>query len=418
MTIARFFLFLLCLFLLPAAYSQSGVFLSYDQFLELSDNQKKSYIEMLREHTLSLSKNPYLTSSVKQKPLLLDHLLQNFISSAGASESPAVDKECSKDIRGLSNQDLLSAFSLTMNCTEIRSTKKDPVYYSPVAIRRVESLATEFFSRVDTQKLTPGERHYHEAIGTLKGVIEDLKQKGTRTQKLDPSWMSAEYNRLDSMEPSGSITKHIKAAPTSSKQAPTKLAAAASPVSAKVSAAETEVNNSYRCLYAGFVIPKTQDKCTPYKELPFTSDFLNSKTFICPDQNQILCNPLLFGFEDTDCATTGIKTCKGKRPVCVYKSSDATKNCYENAKRKKTISQTLEIWKSPEGEKLYKDYIDSLNKLCDKADLAARKLRPSAFNDITKTCEVANSVLKENIQNEFLNGKTSLPDPKKSSGKQ
>ena len=412
MRIARFFLFTFSLFLVPTAYSQIRTFISYDQFLEFSDSQKKSYIEMLRKYSVDLSQNPYLTSSAQSRQSRLDQLLQQFVSIANAGESDAVDRECGKSITGLSNQDLLSAFGLTLNCTEIRSTRSDPLYYSPVAIKRVESLTSEFFSRVEAQTLTPREPYYLSGIGALKAAIEDVKKNGTRTQKIDPSWLSHEYNRLTNMESNGSRGSAKINNPKLPATAP-KPTAVSQPELKKESA------HSYRCLYAGFVIPKTEgNKCAPHKELPFASSFLDQRSFLCSEPEQILCNPLLFGFEETDCATTGIKTCKGKRPVCVYRSKDATKNCYETAKRKKTINQTLEIWKSPEGEKLYKDFIESLEQLCDTENLKQRKLKPVAFEDISKTCEVANSVLKENIQNEFLNGQATAPAADKSSGKQ
>ncbi len=161
-----------------------------------------------------------------------------------------------------------------------------------------------------------------------------------------------------------------------------------------------------QCLYAGFVIPKnSENKCQPFKTLPFESSFLDSKTFVCPQMEQILCNPLIFGYEETDCTGSGQQTCDGKKPICVYRSVDATKNCYEQAKRKKTLKQTMELWKSPEGEKLYKEYVESLEELCDSNRLQRRNLKAGIFSDITKTCEVAFSVLKENIKNNFLPAK-------------
>lgn len=467
MIIARFFRFLTLIFLVnlslatltfaqPINVGKSSVrttskkirhLLTYDDFLNLSDDQKLAYIDTVRKLALDLSLNPHFISATDlQDRTKLDQFLSLWLQEAHASEYENLDRECTMDrerAKSLSDQDLLSEFGLTLNCKEIKSKLSDPNVYRPPTIQRVESLSAEFFARLESRQITPRTQHYGEAIGALQAAISEVKTNGTKNQKVSSTWLSDDYNRLSILEQKTSAGYSIgrKSAPAkatsetansdkSEKPAP-KKAEAEKPAttrgpepqeqSQKTDKAETKPETSsfkddLQCLYAGFVIPKgTENKCHPYKELPFTSDFLNKKTFVCPQAQQILCNPLLFGYEETNCKSAKLKTCDGKRPICVFRSQDATKNCYDLAKRKKTLKQTMELWKSPEGEKLYHDYVESLEDLCDAGHLESRKLRTAVFADITKTCEVAFSVLKDNIQSEFLPAK--LSPEQKSSGK-
>lgn len=446
MIIARFFCVLALSFLPSLVVAKTNIhkpknLLTYDQFLSLSDAQKLNYIDAVRILARDLSLNPHFISEAdRQARIKFDRFVALWLGQAQAAEEyENIDRVCATtaaDARNLSDQDLLSAFGLTLNCREVKSKLTDHTYYRPVTIPRVEALSAEFFRRLESHQITPRTKHYGEAIGALQAAISEIKQNGTRTQQVSSSWLSEDYNRLvklDQEKGDGytigrktSKGKTNEAPPASSATRPNDTASgttSTSPVAtpapnetASAKANEHEFQDNVQCLYAGFVIPKNSgNKCLPYTKLPFTGDFFNADTFICPQAQQILCNPMLFGYEETNCKASKLKTCDGKRPICVYRSQDATKNCFEQAKRKKTLNKTMELWKSPEGEKLYTQYIESLENLCDSGHLQKRKLRTAVYDDITKTCDVAFAVLKENIQSEYLPAKLSPAD--KSSGK-
>ncbi len=460
MIIVRFFrlsILMLLILLSWPSLTHAQTIMPYNQFLNLSDEQKKSYIEMIRSLALDLSQNQNLVDVVQtpSRRLFLDQFFVQAIPSSQAASKNDSASLCAKtNFKNSSNDDLFGDMSLTLNCREIQSDRSEPLYYKPGVQDRIEALYAELMARIKSGKITPKSKYYKEGIGGFRAVIAEIQQHGTKNKKVGSAWMSQEYANLGRLGAGGSPYA-VEKSPSTQSQKPTssKSASKAKPESkpnlkdtstrTKVSSKKTkaeigkdrektknsskskyqnlklakaeflEEEFSGQCLYAGFVIPKnSENKCQPFKVLPFESTFLDSKTFVCPKTEQILCNPLLFGYEETNCkssrpaqarpAQAGQQTCDGKKPICVYRSVDATKNCYEQAKRKKTLNQTMELWKSPEGEKLYKEYVESLEELCDSGRLERRNLSSAIFSDITKTCEVAFSVLKENIKNNFL----------------
>jgi hypothetical protein len=352
-----------------------------------------------------------------------NQLISQMLTSAQAGDYDNVDRTCIiSDAKTLTDQDLLSSFSLTLNCTEFKENPKDKAYFRPVAIPRVEAIYQEFLSRIEAKTITPSTQHYSDAIGALKAAIGEIKTVGMRNQTVPANWLSDAESKLTALDQRSASPTSARTSKASPSTLSSPVVAAPTPASStpksnpEKATAPADFKDDLQCLYAGFVIPKgPTHKCQPFKELPFASEFFDLKTFVCPQSEQILCNPLLFGYEDTNCKVTEIKDCTGKRPICVYRSQDATKNCFDQAKRKKTLKQTMEIWKSPEGEKLYRDYVESLENLCDQTHLEKRKLRTAVYNDITKTCEVAFSVFKENVGSEYLPSKISPTE--KGSGK-
>lgn len=410
-------IFFLSLF---APQAHAKVLLSYEQFLALSDNQKLSYISRARELAVALSRNPELVSAedIKLRNSVLKNLLQGFIQSAEAGEYDNTDRVCEmKNAKNLTNEELLSAFGQTLNCTEIQSEKGDPVYFRPVAIERVEVIAAEFFSRVDSKAIGPNTKYYYDGIGALQAAISEIKKNGTRSGKVNSSWMSSANSQLSQLQRRTTKTGKLKSQPTQINKKIESSKSPSSQIDASLKPATPALALQYQCLYAGFVIPKSSNnRCQPYQKLPFDSEFFNEESFVCPEASQILCNPLLFGFEETECQSSGPQICAGKKPICVFRSQDATQNCFKQAKLKKTLKQTLEIWKSKEGESLYRKYVESLEELCDTKNLEQRKMKAKAFQNINKTCSVAFSVLKEQIRNEFLPDNLLSPTPEKNSG--
>jgi hypothetical protein len=414
---------LICTFQLSAmarTNNRQKTFLSYDQFLSLSDNQKKTYIEIVRKLILDLSLNPnFVTSDGLKRTTLLEKSLEQFLLKAQAAEpEERVGENCRiKNYAELSNEDLINGFKNIRDCSEVKIKTSDPRIFKPNAIIITEKSVAEFFSRLGSGSMTPRIANYDNALAEIKVTISEIKEGGTTNGPVDPRWMKDPSDRLEVLSQqydsgSRSILKEKKTEPvslgTSSPTAhpPQKtLEAPKSAAKPEIKVSDSKVfKNHLQCLYAGFVVPKNSiNKCSPYTLLPFESDFFDKNTFLCRQKEQIICNPLLFGFEESACEIkNNKKECQRKIPVCVFRSQDATKNCFELAQKKKTLNQTLEIWKSSEGEKLYHEFTESLEDLCDDSHLKKRKLRPAAYQDITKTCDVAFTVLKDHIKNEFL----------------
>lgn len=192
------------------------------------------------------------------------------------------------------------------------------------------------------------------------------------------------------------------------------------------------------CLYAGFLI---QEKvCKAPKTLP-KNEALNSlfdeKTFKCESSEEVICNPILFGYEG-DCNLLGptpktsaevvtmmekdrltsktqkneeLKTClKTAKPVCAPNSMSVTASCKEKTKNSNYLSHAVDLISA--NPQILQDYIKGFDQLCDeknysknrliyrKANGELRKNSESIKDDIDKTCKVAKPKLDE-VVNEY-----------------
>ena len=183
------------------------------------------------------------------------------------------------------------------------------------------------------------------------------------------------------------------------------------------------------CLYAGFVI---QDlSCKAPRELPkndLLNGVFNSDTFKCASA-EVICNPLLFGFEGTCQEATSraqIKKCfSDVKPVCIPNSITATRNCKEKTSNNKYLENALKIINfSPD---LLRDLVREVSVLCEPKNngsnlmISKRKNSDRIRKDIEATCAVANpkitSVLKNyealSVRKPATNGADSFQKTKK-----
>ena len=173
-------------------------FLSYDQFLELSDEQKKSYILKVEKLVVQLGENRQLVSLEESSPFMINRLSRIFFQQASAEDSYTV-KGCSiNNVAGLSNTDLVEAFPQTYNCSE--RTPETRSVYKPEAVERVESLLHEFISRVQNNTLTPSEPHYRDYLVIIKSIMADIRTGGVQGRSLPSDWMQSEYDQISSFQ--------------------------------------------------------------------------------------------------------------------------------------------------------------------------------------------------------------------------
>ncbi len=213
MIIARFFRFSILMLLILLSWpsiTHAQTILPYDKFLNLSDEQKTSYIEMIRNLALDLSQNPNLVDVVQTpgRRLFLDQLFEQALTYSQAASKNSSDTLCAQtNFKNVSNDDLFGDMSLTLNCREIQSDRSEPLYYKPGVEGRIEGLYAELMARIQSGKITPRSKYYKEGIGGFRAVIAEIKQYGTSSKKVSSSWMSQEYSNLGRM---GSVLLHIK----------------------------------------------------------------------------------------------------------------------------------------------------------------------------------------------------------------
>ncbi len=165
----------------------------------------------------------------------------------------------------------------------------------------------------------------------------------------------------------------------------------------KISKPMPEANGAY-CIYAGFVI--YGEKCLANKKLPvdFKLDEIKNDWFICDNDSEILCNPLLFGFKKNCFKVEGREVCSEK-PICIERSVNATKNCLQKSDTTEQLRQVLEIWKNPKNKVVYEKFMNDMNTLCDAKNFSS--------DDVRQTCKVASTRFNGIIENNFP-GKSDL----------
>ncbi|MBC7466947.1 MAG: hypothetical protein H7256_13240 [Bdellovibrio sp.] len=200
------------------------------------------------------------------------------------------------------------------------------------------------------------------------------------------------------------------------------------------------------CLYAGFVI---QEKvCKAPKTLP-RNELLNSsldeKTFKCESSEEIICNPILFGYEG-DCGVVTPKTKEEAaemirkdsiiykkqkdddlkkclttvKPVCVPNSVSATMSCQQKTKSGNYLKKAVDVIST--NPQMLTDYVKSFDQLCAedamtknrliyrKENGELRKNSDSIKKDIVGTCAVAKPKMKEVLEN-YTSRALNLPAP-------
>lgn len=366
------------LFYSQATYAK--VFLTYNEYYALSSKQQSDYIDSVRQLALSLEKNPYLTINVKREP------------------SSALSSLCDvKSAAHYSTDELLSKIEQMMNCSE-KPVPGGPNYFMQVVPSSAEVLSNEYKKRLESGQLNRKSLRVQEARGVFSAVLSDIRN-GVIVDGGDFS--QQQFNISNNIQVASNLFQ--QGSPTSQKvKTSQKESKTAKSQTSQVQ--QVRQDSSYLCLYAGFVISKNdQSSCQPMSQLPknFNSSFFDNNTFICLGQTPVLCNPLLFGFESA-CEKNEMQPCYHKKPLCISRSSSATKNCHELAKIKNALPHVEEVWKSPEGETLYNDYVNSLESLCDFKKLKLRRLKKSAQTDILQTCKLAFEIFQDQIDAKFL----------------
>lgn len=371
------------LFLLPFQISaQESRFLSYGEFQTLTYAQKQQYIQALQQLVTDLSQNPLFVSD---RSYSIPSKWYGWIEKSHAS---TLEQLCTvRSAKNYSNDDLIGKVQSMNDCREPRSPQQKAAstpFLSPVPGSLI-ALSEEMTERLQTGRMNIKNYKVRDTKGILLGHIREARNHGVQDKSVDSELKSAAEKLQGSFGTSQSPKEDSKVEVAKNE--------AKSQEARKASGAVEG-----QCLYAGFVIPKSNKGCQPYRQLPESfSEIFDRADFLCESHKEIICNPLLFGFAER-CGSEEKKPCKIKRPVCVERSRHATRNCQNKAEELETLSSVNNIILGPQGEQQYDEFVASLQSLCDPAQLDKRNLRSFTRKDIEQTCQVAFASFEAHIE--------------------
>lgn len=190
------------------------------------------------------------------------------------------------------------------------------------------------------------------------------------------------------------------------------LANAGVPPAAPATPAATEDRphlGGYRCMYSGFVIEK--DPCKGPWKLPDNVKLpsLDGSQFQCAE-NQVMCNPLLFGVKKSCALKSDMPEGDAKRclleakPLCLSKSKSATADCTKESSSDEALESAAALIQfNPDA---WNKYLKGFYELCDDMMIdfngfaevrdGQRRVDPEAARaEIGETCKNAKVRLKE-----------------------
>jgi len=361
---------ILLLFLSSVAHAEFQ-FLTYEQFLSLTQSEQKQYVIEVKKLTLELTQD---------SPVSLWQRIF-FQSSYAQSSSRAEFNQVASD----TNEELNRLHRLMRANRMYKQASKD--HKAPATIQVLAENNAAFVQRMNNLKgkltnldqvraFNEVRNDYAKDFPTFASQIQagQLSGKNVPTSnpspKLQPTAAqppAKAYSAPDDGKGTNSVAKKPAATQTQS-PAPVATAPAVADASDK------------KCIYAGFVI--AGGSCQPYKKIPkeYEIEEIKPDFFKCENDEDIICNPLLFGYKQT-CFKVETKELCHNKPICIKRSVNATKNCTQLTDTTDDLKQILSLWKNPKNKKTYEKFMNDLNELCSADSIAS--------NDVYKTCGVA-----------------------------
>ena len=373
MTFCKYFLFLsLCFTFKTFAISdakESFLFLDHDQFLQMTSLEQRKYIDEIRHLVLNFEQQNDMAprSALKQKILLF---LATFAENAYAQPSVTSSRESSSDVREENAKisvmfDFLNAEIKAANdhpSTTLRQHAKESFVSVYARMQKLSQNNLNPEQQVIFNKNVNSLKERHAAIVSLSPELQSMKADISRLTKSSSSLTQPAVKK----DPSGvPLPGYKKALGTSSVAAPVMAVTKDSPV----------------CLYAGFVLTSTTG-CHA-KTLLFDDQRLQElakSEFKCKSSNEILCNPIVFGFQSD------------LSPYCTTRSKTASKNCQDISNNSDNHARLHLAWKNTANKKVFEDYQNSLKELCDSSPKS---------EDVRATCKVVVAQFNEKVKKEF-----------------
>lgn len=351
---------------------EKNYLISYEKFISLKPYQQAFYLRQVREIFSELSGKQDSVSSYWHDHLR--SLVEILIGQDAMAETPVFD-----DMPPIESK----------NTTEVRQQRKLDLFYKQVIelnhflVRKdlEDDDASDFGDELEKLKVIAkqfvkpdlNKEQYNKVILEFNSLQKNLK---IRIEKYKLGRFKKFVAPVETLkEQFEEIRNEIQQA-ASNKEEHEKLQ-----------------EKKFRCIYAGFVIEG--DKCRPLKETKIYGD----KAIGCSNSNEILCNPLLYGFKYS--GKRGNQTEKNFKCVenngfggmpdandkfegyCVPRGRNASKNCAEISgsegicvAQKYIKSSFSDKWN---GKLEWSAFNSKLVKLCLPLNLN---------KDLTATCEV------------------------------
>lgn len=380
----HFILALILIFSMPSLAQKKNTFkfLSQEQFLKLTEPEKKSYLKEIRNLLEEMTENA--------KVSIYQYLF--FPNAVAQTQRAEFNTPSSNTVTELDRLDSLMRAA--------RMYKKGAAENNaPTALQVSKENAIRFVQRMNqvSQNLnTDADRRIYGKLKTE--FAQDFPTESQQIKGISSTTVAAATKSTQT--PTAKFSEKSESQNSKSK--------VNQPPKDKIQSvkAETDSTAPY-CIYAGFVI--YGDKCSPNKKLPtdFVLHEIRNDMFKCESDSEILCNPLLFGFKK-NCFKLETKEVCSEKPLCIERSVNATKNCLKLSDSTEQLNQVLELWKNPKNKDIYEKFTKDLNKLCNAENIAS--------NDVKQTCQVAarrfNKIIETNYPTK-LDLKIKTADPVK-----
>jgi len=410
-------------------YNPPAFFITYEQFMSLTNAEQKTYVKKVKEIVDDLAKAypdlaqdrslrsplfqvlwdlnlPYAQSQEKKEESYSDQVVVNFVAYALKQAG-----QYSEEVRNLSPADLTEE-KKQMAVESFRQA----MYWTSAAAAQTYTLKDEALKKktLDTLIL-PASKKVTLNEDKIKAFADESQYREARDDYFKKS-LRGELSVMQAF-PSHGLTHyddHKKASVPISKMGTVSSEPLPPEAPPKKEEARVTANTAYyRCMYAGFVVKK--DPCMAPRELPWSLDGLDPKSFVC-SAGTVMCNPLIFGFNsDCDWSSLPQKCWTGAKPYCVKPGLFATKNCTEASNNERSLQATVELIKR--NPKVFNEFGSNFAELCYKGlidfNSYPRKRNPKNIQktkeDIKKTCQVAEVRMAEVKKRYGLNDPATRP---------
>lgn len=374
---AFFIFFSFSLLFVAQTQAQNFLFLSHNDFLKLTDSEKKSYIREVQNLVVQLDHDLGQEFSTTKKTSWMFNL---FLSHAQAQNSNP-SREISNDPR---EESAKIGTMLDFINGQLRYLKASP--YAPGTREQLEE---DYFAtvrrlyNVSSKNLNSESIYFSKKnVDTLKQFWPQLVEAAPHISRLkgDTFYLLDETNK-NIKQRETQVTKYqSKEKPNPQPNSQSNSQPNSQPSPQKIESSETTSFTHLRCLYAGFVIRNTT--CEPRKTLPddYELEGFKKEDFKCKVTSQIICNPLLFGYQDDG------------GPYCISRSVNATKNCQDISNNTQNHKRLLLIWNNPNNKKTIENFQKNLETICSDN---------TRNQDVKSTCKVALKQFNERIKKEF-----------------
>ena len=330
-------------------------FLSFEQFQKLTHKEQKDYVTEVKKLLLNLT---------EETPISIWQRL--FISQSIANENSRAEF----NQRASNPNEELNRISLLQRATVLYKRGVQD-HTAPATAQVIDENKQALILRMNEvkSKLTSSEqlRAYNEIRTEISKNFPDVGQKISAAQTSSAAKSILPDKATASKKPASSAIAKDQKTTSNQKKSSTDISTQAG-------------SEPKKCIYAGFVI--TGSACQPYKKIPedYQIEEIKADFFKCDNDDDIICNPLLFGFKQ-NCFKLETKEICHNKPVCIKRSVSATKNCTQQTETTDDLKRVLELWKNPKNKKTYDTFMNDLNQLCSSDNIVSE--------DVHKTCGVA-----------------------------